>query len=445
MSISKHKPNVNPLVSTAAMAVVALGLLGNTGCHHHLVSSACHAVPANRLDPNLFACRREAMGPLPYSALGQQRPQDHIVGAGDTLSVFVYGVYPPTENETPVQQRNQPINQRYYPPHGSVVSPSTGLPLQVDSDGTITLPLIGTLNVAGLTPQQIIELIRTASREQEVLNPGQEQITVDLLIPRVRRVVVLREDTPNSAVALTSPQAVDQIHRGSGEVIDLPIYENDVLHALASTGGLPGTDAARELYVIRAGAGLNTAFMSGSKLQSIVTGDEGGLCNPGVIRIPLAGCACEAIPFAPEDVILNDGDTVFIPRRNEYFIAAGMLPGGRVPLPRDEDVDVIEAIAMANGSAGGPLGTDGSALMQGRAGNLREPTRVLILRTLEDGRQIPIRVDLDRAVEDARERIIIQPNDVVALHFKPASSMLNGTLNWISGASVVAAFSRQNN
>ncbi|MEM1227065.1 MAG: polysaccharide biosynthesis/export family protein [Planctomycetota bacterium] len=431
-------------MTKATMAMVAVGLLASSGCHYRMVSSVCHAVPASRLDPNLFACPREDMAPLPYSALGQQRPVDHMIDAGDTLNAYIYGVFPTSVDETPVQQRGQAINQRYYPPRGNVVAPSAGLPITVDADGTITLPLIGKISVAGMTTQQAIEKILEKSREQQVLKEGKEQVTLELLIPRVKRIVVLREDTPSPAVTLASPQAVDQIHRGSGEVVDLPVYENDVLHALAATGGLPGTDAARELYVIRAGAGLNNAFMSADKLQSIVTGSEGGACNPGVIRIPLAGCPCEALPFMPEDVVLEDGDTVFIPRRNEYFIAAGMLPGGRVPLPRDEDVDVIEAIAMANGSAGGPLGRDGGVLAGGNVGNMREPTQVLILRTLPDGRQIPIRVDLDRAVYDAKERIRIQPDDVVMLHFKPFSAAFNGTFNWISGNSIVAAISRDN-
>ena len=32
--------------------------------------------------------------------------------------------------------------------------------------------------------------------------------------------------------------------RGSGQIVRLPVYRNDVLHALAETGGLPGVDGA---------------------------------------------------------------------------------------------------------------------------------------------------------------------------------------------------------
>jgi len=136
--------------------------------------------------------------------------------------------------------------------------------------------------------------------------------------------------------------------------------------------------------------------------------------------------------FRAEDVILHDGDVVFVPRRNEYFVAGGMLPGGRIPLPRDEDIDVLEAIALSSASVGGPLGQSGTALVSGNVGNLREPTRVLILRRLPDGRQLPIRVDLDRAVRDEKERILIQHDDVVMLQFKPTGAIIYGAFNWVN-------------
>jgi protein involved in polysaccharide export with SLBB domain len=412
--------------------ILAVGLLAtSTGCH--LVSSAHKAIPAHRLPKDLFDCPRETLAPLPFASLGQTKPADHIIAGGDTLSVFVYGVFPPTEDETPIVQRSQAINQRYYPARGSQVGPTTGLPVRVAADGTIDLPLVGRINLNGLTTSQAKDKILDGYRDEDILQEGRERITVDLLLPRLHRVVVLREDTPTPQVSLVSPQSVDQIHRGSGEVIDLPIYENDVLHAMAATGGLPGTDAAREVYVIRKEAGLSGQFMSAGTLQSIVSGGEGGNCNPGVVRIPLAGCPCEAVPFTEADITMEDGDGLFIPRRNEYFIAGGLLPGGRVPLPRDEDVDVIEAIAMATGSAGGPLGRDGSVLSGGRIGNMREPTRVLIVRTLEDGRQMTSRADLDRAVYEPNERIRILPNDVVMLQFKPSAAAIYSTLNWFSG------------
>ncbi|MEM9585865.1 MAG: polysaccharide biosynthesis/export family protein [Planctomycetota bacterium] len=435
------QPAKTKLLGIVARFVAASVLLVTaTGCHLSLNSSAAKSIPANRLDPALFDCPREDLSPLPYAKLGQPTPDQHVIGAGDVLSVYVFGVFPASEDETPILQRQQATNQRYYPPNGSVVSPATGLPVQVQAGGLIDLPLVDPIQVDGMTMPQAIEAIRAAYRAKDVLKEGRDRITVSLLIPRVIRVVVLREDTPATTVALSSPQAVDQIHRGSGEVIDLPIFQNDVLHAMAATGGLPGTDAARELYVIRAESGLSERFLSGGDLESIVSGGEGGQCNPGVVRIPLVGCPCDPVPFGIEDIVLGQGDVLFIPRRNEYYYTGGLLPGGRVPLPRDEDIDVIEAIAMANGSPGGPLGLDGGVLANGRPGFVREATRVIILRKLADGRQLNIRVDLDRAMHDHKERIRILPDDVLMVHQKPSASILNVTMNWLGGQWVPQSF-----
>ncbi len=423
--------------SIAVTALITITTLASTGCHIHSVASARNSIPANRLDPNLFGCSREALAPLPYSSLGQVKPRQHIIGGGDTLSVYVYGVFPANEEETPVQQRTQSISQRYYPPRGSVVGPLTGLPTRVEGNGMIDMPLIGAISVVGLTLPEAVDKIKQTYLDENVLQEGKERVTVDLLIPRIRRIVVLRQDTPNPAVALTPPGVVDQVHRGSGQVIDLPIYENDVLHALGATGGLPGTDASRELYVIRSGAGINTQFLNDESLQDLVSGGGGGDFNPGVIRIPLVGCPTDGISFQPADVILNEGDTIYIPRRDEYFITGGLLPGARIPLPRDKDVDVLEAIALATGSPGGPLGLSGAVLAGGTPGYVREATQVMILRTLPDGRQINIRVDLDRAITDNKQRIRIMPDDVVMLHQKPGAAFFNTFLNYFTGDSLL--------
>ena len=425
------------------MTAASLMLVGNTGCH--LVSSAHKAIPAHRLPADLFDCAREPLAPVAFASLGQTKPIAHRIGAGDTLSIYIYGVLPPGEDETPIIQRNQAVNQRYYPARGSSLGPSTGVPIRVEYDGSIDLPLVGRIDVNGMTIPEATDKILEVYREEDILQEGRERVTLSLQQPRVFRVVVYREDTPDPNVSLVSPGAVDEIHRGSGEVIDLPVYENDVLHAMAQTGGLPGTDAPREVYVIRKTPGVQGQFLSAGNLQSIVSGGVGDLCSSDVIRIPLAGCPCEPVPFTEADIMLGEGDVLYIPRRNEYFITGGMLPGGRVPLPRDQDVDVIEAIAMATGSAGGALGLGGNALTGGRTGNLREPTRVLILRQLPDGRQLTIRVDLDRAIYDPKERIRILPNDVVMLHFKPSAAIYYGAFNWISGNSIVTAIGRASN
>ncbi|WP_437204435.1 polysaccharide biosynthesis/export family protein [Planctomicrobium sp. SH664] len=400
--------------------------LVSSGCH--FVTKACHAVPASRLDPSLFPSCKEGQVPILFTSLGQDKPEAHVVGAGDTLAVFVFGVVPSQTDETPVLQQYQSLQQRYYPPYGTPVAPTTGLPLTVKPGGLLELPLVGALDVDGLTLAEVSDKIREAYREIQVLQPGRERVSVSLIIPRVKRVVILRQDTPAEPVVMLPPGQVDHIHRGSAQVLDLPVYENDVLHALSVTGGLPGTDAAREIWVMRNCAVKGRSAVNAEELQKMLA-DRDANCGPSVIRIPLFMNPCEMLPFRPQDVVLDDGDVVYIPRHQDQFYVGGLLRGAQIPLPVDRDLDVVEAIALVTGSVGGPLGQSGAALTNGGPGWIIKPSRVLILRKMPDGSQLPIRVDLARAVEDPKERILIQPDDIVMLNFKPTEAVVNGALN----------------
>lgn len=400
------------------------------GCYG--ITTSCKAVPANRLDRYFFTEPKDDLCPVSYTALGQEKPEAHIVGPGDSLSVYVYGVVPATTEETPVLQRFQSFNQQYYPPHGSIVAPTAGIPMTVDAFGDLEMPLIGRLRVAGLTLPEVTDEIRKAYRAKDIIRENQERVSVALIVPRVERIVVLREDTPNPNVELLPPGQVDHIHRGSAQVIDLPVFENDVLHALAATGGLPGTDAASEVWVFRREAIPSQLPITAEQLGALAEGYTGEGQHT-VVRIPLQGHPSSELPFSPMDVILEEGDVVYVPRRHcEYFYTGGLLAGARIPLPRDEDIDVLEAIALATGSTGGPLAQSGTALAGGSPGHMVKPSRVIILRELPTGDQIQIRVDLARAMQDEKQRIYIKNGDVLMLHFKPHQAIFNGVLNFVN-------------
>jgi len=371
--------------------------------------------------------------PFPYTGLGQDKPAAHVIGPGDKLGVYVYGVVPSSKDESPVIQRTQPVNQRYYPPNGSVAGATIGLPMEVEADGTLDLPVIGQITVAGLTLSQASQRLKTLYLEKEVVKAGAERAQVSLITPRVRRIVVIREDTPAPNVTMLPAGQVDHIHRGSAEVIDLPVYENDVLHALAATGGLPGTDAAQEIWVFKRHGLSNPHAICPEELRVHTVGYHSEPDSPQqVVNIPLVGCPGEGTPYHQTDVILEDGDVVFLPRREEYFYTGGLIGGAKVPLPRDEDIDVIEAIALARGSVGGPLGKSGLALASGTPGHMVRPTQVTVVRKTCDGRQFSIRVDLKRAMEDPKERILIQSDDLLMLEFKKHEAVANGLMNWLN-------------
>jgi hypothetical protein len=144
-------------------------------------------------------------------------------------------------------------------------------------------------------------------------------------------------------------------------------------------------------------------------------------------------------------VILETGDVVFIPARDrEHFFVGGVLGGLQVYLPRDYELDVVGAIAMAGGSPAGPQGSAAGALF-GKFGSgpgaILPPTRVLILRKVAGGEQVTIHVDLKKALHDRKERIPIRAGDVILLQFTPGEIVGNTLLNVLNfNASISRTF-----
>jgi hypothetical protein len=252
-------------------------------------------------------------------------------------------------------------------------------------------------------------------------------------------VLVIREDSGTDIPQMMRKDGVLFAKKGQAAVVDLPAYENDVLHALTATGGLPGLDCVNQVWVLRTKR-LGDQSFEDTQAQIEAGGDPrkilDELCGRTLaVRIPLRTCAHEPLPFGREDILLHDGDIVYLePRIAEVYYTGGLLPGGQIPLPRDHDIDVVEAIAIAQGSVGGPGGVSGASVFRAGAGpgNVIPPTRVLILRKLPNGEQLPIRVDLTKAMRDSKERITIQPEDMVMLHYKPTEIATNVLLNFFN-------------
>jgi hypothetical protein len=323
-----------------------------------------------------------------------------------------------------------------------VNSPAVGLPMEVSLEGTLALPLIPPLKVEGLTLPEASEQIRRAyAVDRKILEQGRERILISLIRPRVNRILVVRDDV-NNPFPVYQPQGNASLlsRRGNGTVIDLPAFENDVLHALTTTGGLPGVDAYSTIWIFRSRTlpGTVDTFKrqvdSGQQPERLF---EDAKTERSTIRIPLRVYPGEPLPFSEEDVILEAGDVVYLEtRQSEYFFSGGLLPAGQVVLPRDYDLDVIGALALATGSTGGPAGGVSAAAFNFKGpynpGDVIPPTRVLILRTLATGEQIQIRIDLKKAMHDPGERLIIAPGDVVMLYYKPGEVIGNYALNFVT-------------
>lgn len=152
--------------------------------------------------------------------------------------------------------------------------------------------------------------------------------------------------------------------------------------------------------------------------------------SPSVIRIPIRIGAGESPNICEEDITLYDGDIVFIEsRESEVFYTGGLLGGGEYQLPRDRDLHVLEAVSIAQSRIGVGGGASPAMSSSGGVSALNSdvtvsPSRVIVRRRLEDGRIVPIEVDLYRARLKPEEDIIIQPRDLILLQYKCGEATL---------------------
>jgi protein involved in polysaccharide export with SLBB domain len=403
------------------------------------ILSTRNAIPAYRLPDEFKSCSHGGKVPIDLSLLGQRRSSEHIIGAGDVLGVYIAGVLPPKIDDAPiVYQGGSSLNRQYYPPNGDIEGPSIGVPLEVQQSGNVRFPLIGKVDLAGYTIEEAADTVRNRFEEAGVIQAGRERVLLTLLRSRVSRVLVIRDDSPGISIPIRK-DGIPFTKTGRGEIVDLPPNQNDVLHALTSSGGMPGIDTYSEVWIFRR---RETQLADIGPLQQQVAGAESAQSlvqswaaeERHIIRIPLRVHPEEPISIAEDDVILEEGDVLYLhPRDEDYFYTGGLLQGGKIPLPRDQDLDILEAIGYANGAVGGP-GAIGAVFRTG-PGNVYPPSQALIVRKLPNGQQISIRCDLNRAVHNPNERILIMADDQVYLFYKPSEFYGNLFLNYV-GANI---------
>jgi protein involved in polysaccharide export with SLBB domain len=372
-----------------------------------------NGLPARRLAPELLGQPREELQPIPLRHLGQPPPDPYLLAPGDVLGVWAEGALGEIGRPPPVN-----ILER------GNVEPSIGFPIPIREDGTVSLPFIEKpVKVEKLTITEAEEAIRKAYTGVKEIVRKEKPVIVTLFRPRQYHILVIREDA--GGITIDPTGLLGNTKRGAGFVVELPAYENDVLNALAKGGGPPGLDAANEIIVYRgrrgdAGRPDFAADLQDMGLQSLA--GAGGQ----TIRIPLRLRPGEPLPFRPEDVILRTGDILYIQARDtEVFYTAGLLPAGEFVLPRDYDLDVVEAVARVRGPLiNGGFGFNnltGSILNQGIG--FPSPSLLTVLRRTPGGGAVPIRIDLNRAFRDPRERILVQPGDVLVLQETPGEAI----------------------
>ncbi len=540
------------------------GMLALSGC---AAFRPIDGVPARYVPDEVKAPVRSGKKTIDLSLLSQTQPSVYHLDTGDVLAISIEGVMPRREGELP------PVNMSFNANDEAL--PALGYPVPVRADGTVSLPMLhDAISVRGMTIKQAEDAVRRAyTVEKKILQSGNERVWVILHRPRQYRVLVIRQEGVEAAAGSGLPGAVNlgALKRGTGRAVTLTAYKNDVLHALAETGGLPGLDAENTIYVIRSkrrnggaaadgfatggppntgwsttpaplglpplpegGHSFNTSpnndappanspvtppppaqepgsspdatpgpqsrfsnhtgrqiatlgFESSDSQRRVTpaafntdaagrpiysapttnlpplmnaaphvapmtspdmgwqagmpplqatnnwpemsaeswmghasTGDP-TLANQGVTKIPVRLAPGEQTRFTERDILLEDGDIVFIESRDtEIFYTGGLLGGGQYTLPRDYDLDVMGAVAIAQAGRNSGTATRATGGITALNNDVTiSASQAIILRKMPNGSQVPIKVDLYRALRHPDERVLMQPGDFLLLQYTP--------------------------
>src|SRR5262249_35498334 len=175
---------------------------------------------------------------------------------------------------------------------------------RVDDDGFITFPLLGRINVGGLTPGAAQDQVRRMLMNGYIRNP---QVRVDVQEYKSQSIFVSGEVRAPAEIRMTGGMTL--------------------LKALAQAGP-PLSSASSELTIAR------------QKKSGAATG---GTPESDVIRVNWR----DLQTGKANDVALQDGDVIFVPKAQTFFIQGYVRNGGSYVL--EPGTTVEQAIALAGG------------------------------------------------------------------------------------------------
>jgi len=221
---------------------------------------------------------------------------------------------------------------------------------RVGEDGTISMPLLGSLRVEGRTKTDLEQHIAALLAERFVRDP---QVTVFVREYESKKVAV--------SGAVKKPGSYEMLGRKT------------LLEMLSLAGGLD-KDPGEEIVVFRR------------------TGDGG----TERLRVDLDPLVYDADPAL--NLPLEPGDIVYVPsiERVRIFVTGAVRKPDVYEVPRDEPVTVLKAVTLA----GGP--TDRAA-----------EKRVQVIRTGADGARLTLAVDLRQVKRGRTEDLVLQKGDIV--------------------------------
>ncbi len=290
---------------------------------------------------------------------------------------------------------------------------------RVAQDGSIQVPLVGAVSIAGLEPFEAGQRIANLAIERNIYQ--QPHISLEVTEQAVNRITVMG--------AVDDP-GVHEVPRGT----------SDLLSALAAAGGLT-EEAGTEVEVLRnsspsflaqaegrfkentgeATDGVSLASYPGPPTPSSdnvgpaplfgttsppYSGPSGPSAGPRSYRIDLA----QADPNGRNNYALGDRDVVMVfPEKKRVFHVSGLVhKPNQFEIPNDQDIRLLDAIAMAGGR------------------NSPVADKVFIIRHVEDEPEpIIIKASIAKAKRDGNENLRLAPGDLISVESTPVTTLVD--------------------
>jgi polysaccharide export outer membrane protein len=224
--------------------------------------------------------------------------------------------------------------------------------LRVQADGTIKLPVVGVLQVAGLVPRQVEALLARALEDRRLVN--------------------------EPAVSVFVEEYVSQGVMVRGAVVKPGDYQivggKTLFDVLFEAGGI--AEGAREVVIIRK--------------------DEEGRrerLTVDAVRLYVEGDLAADVDLVPGDIVM-----VSRGRRAQIFVTGAVSRQGAIEFDESQPFTVLQAITAAGGS-----------------GERAKLANVHVLRRMPDGSVKTFVIDLKKVRRGKEPDLELEPNDTVVV------------------------------
>ena len=279
-----------------------------------------------------------------------------------------------------------PANRDVYLWHDDLItihlfgSSEYGPTTRVGLDGTIQLPLIGSVQVEGLTLHQAQDLIA-----QKLVGAGMYRD------PQVSIQIV---ESPNQTATV-----IGELHGLVAIIGERRLY--DVLAAVGGGGGFSSTTTT----VVVGGGGLPATA------SHVIT-----INRPGVAQPIMVDMGTDPAKSTEANIPIFPRDTIVVSRVGVIYLLGAFKTQGAIPLSQNSPMTLMKVAALTGGSG-----------FEGKQNDLR------IIRSVGTGRQV-VRVDFKKIVEGKAPDPVLQPEDIVFLPTTPMKAAIkNGGIGTLLG------------